>query len=341
MLQIINGSQIPTDDYYIQHKTDGQHELHFEVSVHDPIYREIQEESRIYESIEKQTYVVKTISGGSNTARIGCQLDFRDWKADIRVDYKKTGTAVELLEGFLPVRWSVSKERDSTEKREISMLGPTPLEFAMQIHDTFGCALRFDTANKIVYVIWQEDIPLSNAYAVDSVNLRSLPEYKGKSTELYTRLLPVGKDGLRIGSVNGGLDYVECHAFTKDVICAVWRDCRYTDAEKLKEDAQKRVNAAARPERSWKLSVVDLHRLNPGKWENMGIELLTKLRLVDNCKGCSTVVQVVEDKVYPYYPERNEITVSTTTGSVQRTLRSLYRQINDPNSAFHQQMDAR
>ena len=73
----------------------------------------------------------------------------------------------------------------------------------------------------------------------------------------------------------------------------------------------------------------------------MILSLFTVLRLIDSNKGFTANVQVREDKVYPYYPEKNEITVSTVAHSVQRTLRGLYNDINNPNSAFWQKMIAR
>lgn len=344
MLQIENGIQIATDNYYIRHKENGIDELHFEVSIYDPAYRAITEECRILETTEQQTYAVKSIGAGKRTAKIGCKLDLSDWQESICLDYHRTGTPLGLLQGTavdflgdsnLISAWTMLDSGNVIEQRTIEMQGPTPLDVALQIQERFGCAVRFKTQDKTATILWPENMPLSNSYVVDTVNLRSAPEFKGKSTDLYTRLYPIGKDGLRIEG-----DYVENLTYTTQVICAIWKDSRYTDAAELKADAQKRVDAASQPVRSWKLSIVDLHRLNPQKWPDMGVDLFTKLRLVDENKGFSAVVQVKEDNVYPYYPEKNEITASTSTGSVQKTLRSLYQDIHDPNSVFHQKLNA-
>lgn len=350
MLQILNGAQIAVDDYYIRHMENGLDELHFEIRLSDPAYRLLVEERRILETTEQQTYTVKTISGGKKTAKIGCRIDLSDWEQTICINYNRTGTPLMILQGavvdFLgdstPLRaWTMIDSGRTTERRTIQMQGPTPLELATQMQESFGCAVRFNTSQKSATIIWPEDIPISNSYAVDTVNLRSAPEFKGKSSNLYTRLYPVGRDGLRIGSVNGGRDYVQNFSYTDRIICAFWQDSRYTDAAELRDDAQKRVDEASQPERSWKLPVVDLYRLNPGKWKDMSLSMFTVLRLIDSNKGFTANVQVREDKVYPYYPEKNEITVSTVARSVQRTLRGIYNDINNPNSAFWQKMIAR
>lgn len=350
MLQILNGAQIAVDDYYIRHMENGLDELHFEIRLSDPAYRLLVEERRILETTEHQTYTVKTISGGKKTAKIGCRLDLSDWEQTICINYNRTGTPLMILQGavvdFLgdatALRaWTMIDSGSKTERRTIQMQGPTPIELTCQMQESFVCAVRFNTSKKTATIIWPEDVPLSNSYAVDTVNLRSAPEFKGKSSNLYTRLYPVGRDGLRIGSVNGGMDYVQNFSYTDRIICAFWQDSRYTDAAELRDDAQKRVDEASQPERSWKLPVVDLYRLNPGKWKDMSLSMFTVLRLIDSNKGFTANVQVREDKVYPYYPEKNEITVSTVAHSVQRTLRGLYNDINNPNSAFWQKMIAR
>ena len=93
--------------------------------------------------------------------------------------------------------------------------------------------------------------------------------------------------------------------------------------------------------RSWALDVVDLNRIDPEAWPDLGLGLFTLLRLVDNRKGVTANVQVMEDTVWPYYPDENQIKVSTVSGSVQRTVRGLYRDINDPNSEYQQKLSVR
>lgn len=346
MLQIADGTQITTDVYYIQHMSDGRDQLHFDLSIFDPSYRVIREETRIIEMTEQQTYIVKSIAAGQSTVKIACTLDLSDWLRSICVGYSRTGLPIEFLRGTTvgfsgdsgPLRmWEmVESGLYQGEKRHIEMQGPTPLDIALQMQETFPCSIRFYTTTKRAEIIWPDQIPLSSAYAIDTVNLRSAPEFKGKSSEIYTRLYPVGKDGLRIEG-----EYVENLTYTTDIICKVWVDSRYEDPVALKTDAQRKVDEDSQPIRSWKLDVVDLKRIDPSKWNHMDLSMFRKLRLIDEYKGFSAIVQVCEDKVYPYYPERNEITVSTTTGSVQRTLKAVYRQITDPNSAFYQKLDAR
>nr|DAT26646.1 MAG TPA: tail protein [Caudoviricetes sp.] len=347
MLQIVNGAQITTDDYCILHKANGLDELQFTVSIFDPAYRALWTECRLLETTERQRWTVKSISGSAKTAKIACMLDLAEWQTELRVGYNsQERTAGVVLNGILPSGWTaIDKTGGSTKARRIRMEAPTPLEIAEQMQETFGCAIRFDNRAKNATLLYPEECARSNAYLIDTVNLRRPPEFKEKSSGRYTRLYPYGKetdgDALSIASVNDGKAYVDCVPAAERVICAVWKDARYTDPQALKDDAQKRVNEAALPERCWKLDVIDLCRLDPERWPDMKLELFTRLRMVDTAKGISTNVQIVEDKIYPYYPEKNQVTVSTAARSVQKTLLRVEREIADPNSAFYQRLTAK
>ena len=341
MLQIENGIQIATDDYYIIHKKNGIDELHFEVQLSDPIYLAINEEDRIYESTESQTYTVKSISGSSKTAKISCVIGLSSWEEEIDLHYDRTGTADMFLNGFKPSQWSIVDNHPRAEQRTIKMNSPTPLDVAMQVQDDFGCSLRFNTAEKTCTVIYPADMQLGNAYVIDTVNLRSAAAYKGKSSEICTRLYPFGHNGLTIASVNDGKNYIDDFSYTSKIICATWQDSRIESASELLQAARRHLDEVSRPVRSWKLQVIDLFRTDAARWPDMRLDLFEVVKVVDTYKGISTAAMVVEDKVYPHSPEKNEITVSTEAKSVQKTLKSLYAQIMKPNSKYNQQLDHR
>lgn len=342
MLQIIDGIQIATDDYYIKHKNDGIDELGFEISIFDPAYALLWEETRLLESTERQQWTVKSIAGGSKTAKITCQLDLSDWQSRLLINYNSgTHQASTILNAVKPSGWTVTNAAQKVKRRQIEMTAPTPLKISTQICESFECSVRFDNREKTVTILYPDECTVSDAYIVETVNLRKPPEYKGKSSKLYTRLYPYGKDDLSISAVNDGEAYVECFAHTTEVICEVWKDNRYTDAQALLEDAQARVNAAAIPERSWTLDVIDLCRLNPQKWSDMKIGLHTKLRLVDKNKGYTATVQIAEEKLYPHYPEKNTVVATSAIRSVQRTVHRLTEQLNDPNSDLYQKLSTR
>lgn len=354
MLQIINGPFIAQDNYYIQHSKDGMDELHFEINVNDPVYKIIQEEDRIIETTEQQTYVVRTINAGNANAKIICQIDLDDWKGTCYIGTRDAGTgkltgfrtentAGAIMQQIVPSGWSIVNLTPKQAVRLVEMFAPTPLEIAQQVMEAFSCSIRFHTRTKQAEILYPSDMPVSNSYAIDTVNLRSVPQYRGRSTGMYTRIYPIGKDDITITQVNPTHHpYIDAaDPFTDRIICKIYRDAQQDDPTALMADAQQLVNAAATPERSWTLDVVDLNRIDSEKWQGMDLSLFTKLLLQDRLKGFRSYVQVVEDRVYPNFPESNSITVATVSGSVQRTLKYVYDQITNPNSTFYQQLEAR
>lgn len=353
VLQSSGAPSIANDDYYIVHKDTGLDELHFKVSLSDPVYASILEGSAILETTEQQLYAVQKINAGSKEASIACQLDLGDWQKDLFInlqDLTEPGFSHELTETAMLTYvlghsaglsgWTSTGTVSAHKTRAIEMTAPTPLEVATQMQKTFGVALRFDTRQKRVRILYPEDAVLGQAYAVDSVNLREAPAFKGSGSSLCTRLYPIGKDGLGIANVNGGTPYVQNLSYTTRIICKVWKDERYEDAQSLKEDAQAKVDAMAVPERSWQMKIIDLHRIDATAWDNLEIKLFDKIVLVDRNRKERYTVQIRQDKVYPYDPGKTEITVSTRARSVQATVKELQAAITNPNSELWQQIKA-
>jgi hypothetical protein len=70
----------------------------------------------------------------------------------------------------------------------------------------------------------------------------------------------------------------------------------------------------------------------------MALPIFTVFRLIDHNKATSVNVQVSEVDIYPYYPEKNRITASTVTRSVQRTVRDIREELSNFNSEFYQRL---
>lgn len=340
MLQIMGGSQIPNDTYVIKHKEYGQHELEFEIALASPCYAEINEESQILETTEQQFYIVKQIAAGKKTARITCQLDLIDWQGWVELNYDRSGRPLQFLAGCHPEGWTCEEDGNHQEVLQIELRAATPLELAMKLQEQAGCAIEWDTVRKRAKIIWPDEMPISNAYAVDSVNLAQPPEFKGDSRNYYTRLYAVGGKSSETGETIklDGLPYVDATPAGMRPICQFWEDTSIEDSATLLLEANKKLAADSKPVRSWNLKILDLYRATPEQWPDMSIQQYTRLRLVDQYKGISTIVQVAEDKVYPYYPAKNEITVSTVAGTVQKTLSLLNDAIYNPNSDFNRNL---
>lgn len=344
MLDLITADgrrQIKTDDYSITEVSTGLDRLEFSVSINDPLYQYICEESQIYETTSRQTFLVKSIDGGQKRADIMAELDLDDWRQVIYPSYyNNTSSIGTTLSAVIPDGWTLVDETASTQRRGVTMDGPTPLGIALQCETTYGCAIRFDNNLKTATILYPSQNEDSGIRFTGAANMRGAPEFRGKSTAFVTRLYPIGKAGLTIAAVNNGVPYVENHNYSDKVICDVWVDERYEDAQSLMEDAQAMVDESANPRRTWIIDVADLYRIDPSMWPGMKLELFQVGTVVDDYRGMVFQTQIIERKSWPHYPEKNTITVSTSFRKVASS-RDTLTGITDPNSPYNQQLSAK
>ena len=336
MLKLLSDSNavLNVDDFYIKEQTSGLDELIFNMSIYDENYPHVLEEAVIeYE----QPYLVKAIDAGADTAKVKCQLDLDALKATLTVGYSNgSNTLYGTVSGVLPAGWTFLDNSGSTISRTIEG-NYTPLEVIQQCVDTYGVVFRFDVKNKIVRAYTLTDFQPIGAFASRELNLTEV-NFKGKSTDFYTRLYAYGKDGLSFANINNGLPYVDYNEYSDKVICRYWEDDRYTVAENLLAAAQEAVKAGGTPQRSYECSVYDLAATNPEIYSWQDFSLFSVVKLIDDIKGISLNYQVVERQVYPYYPEKNVVTLSSTAPKIQNTVKNIQVELENPNSNFRQSM---
>lgn len=340
---------LPTDDYAIIHKENGLDELEFTLSASMNEYKDIDEEDRVFETTERIYYLVKAVSSNESKATIKCQIDLDEWKGTVLGSWGTTHgkwsltskTAADYVGAAATAAgWTVAGNVSKTAKRSITLDGPTPLEIISESSSVFGFRIRFNNSERIATIVYPSDAKLSNSYAARSVNLKKI-KYTGKSSDFATRLYAVGKDGLTFASINNNKPYVEDYTWSSKVVCAFWQDERYEIAANLLEDAKKALSEMCIPSRTWTCSVADLFRIDSETWPDMSLALFTVIRVIDDIKGVSLASQIVEDKVYPNYPQKNTIVISTALKNVQKTLQSVSKSISNRNSSFWQTLNAR
>ena len=336
MLKLLSDSNavLNVDDFYIREQTSGLDELIFTMSIYDENYPHVLEEAVIeYE----QPYLVKAIDAGADTAKVKCQLDLDALKATLTVGYSNgSNTLYGTVSGVLPAGWTFLDNSGSTISRTIEG-NYTPLEVIQACVDTYGVVFRFDVKNKIVRAYTLTDFQPIGSFASRELNLTEV-NFKGKSTDFYTRLYAYGKDGLSFADINNGLPYVDYNEYSDKVICAYWEDDRYTVAENLLAAAQETVKTGGTPQRSYECSVYDLAATNPEMYSWQDFSLFSVVKLIDDIKGISLNYQVVERQVYPYYPEKNVVTLSSTAPKIQNTVKDIRVELENPNSNFRQSM---
>lgn len=321
MLKIlINGQDrvIQCDDYYIRQLANGLDEVIFRVSIYDPLYPYITEEAKVTD-IDGQTYLVKQIDAGKDSAKVIAQLDLNDWKAIMNIRWgngiKTVGETVEMVK---PFGWTVVDNSGLTFRRTVNG-NLNSYEVCVECCKTFGVYIRWNNATKTVTITDQALADPVGAFVTRELNMTEL-NYKGKSNNIVTRLYAYGVDDMSFASINDGKEYVENHTYTDAVICGYWKDERYKVPENLLEAAQKKLDEMAVPIRSYSCSVVDLKASDPTKYAFLDFSMFTTATLIDDIKGFSMNYQVVERHIYPYYPEKNEVVFDSSPQRITREL---------------------
>ena len=325
---------IKNDEYYIKKMFTGIDELFFDISIWDEHYPLITEEASILETERGQTYLVKAIDGGGSTAQVRCLIDLDDFYGTITVPYTN-GSATLASTVSMPSGWTFTDSSASSITRTIDLPSATPMDILNQCRDTYGVIFRFNNKLKTVTAYNPEGGSFAGAFMTRDLNLKEI-NYKGASTDIVTALYCVGKDGLTFADINGGNAYITNGTYKSKLIWGYWKDERYTDASSLLADATAKLAQLSVPTRSYQCDVVDLAKTNPDLYAHQDFDLLKVVDLVDDSRGVTIRNKVVEYVDYPYYPEKNVVTISTTTPNIHVNVKQINVSLTNPNSTFQQ-----
>ena len=333
MIEILtaDGSHtIRTDDFYIEHVYDGRDVLHFNVPRQSGSRSLIQEGiTRVYEELYRQTYVVTRVDDGGNYCAYSATLDLTDWARTIYPD-AVSGFVVadEAITAALPDDWTLIDDNPHDEQIIMDCQYKTGLEIVLAVEDTFFCAARFDTDAKTITLVYPDENQTTGVRLISSKNLYEQPDFRGSGSGIVTRLYPVGRDGLTIESVNDGVDYIEDHRYTDEVIAAAWVQESYEDASSLLRDAKRYLSTVCQPTREWSLSLADRYMLNKTKYPADQISIHDKIEIYDEALGIveANVSSYIE---YPESPQNNTVTCRTGWASDSSFLERINKMLSD------------
>ena len=337
MLTLYHNSQeivLDTTEYYVRELASGLDEIIFDLSIWDPNYALLAEESNIVDR-GGQRYLVKQIDAGAVMAKIVCQLDLDDWKASLAVGYDSgSKTVAQQISAVLPAGWTLLDKSGSSISRTLHG-DYTPLQVCEACRDVYSVYIRWDNKIKRCTIYTQNMGTPAGSFATRELNLKEI-NYKGKSQNFATRLYAYGKDGLSFADINNNKPYVDDNTYSNRIICAYWQDDRYTVKQNLLDDAREKLAKLAVPERSYDCAIVDLQATNPSMYGNLSFELFTVATLIDDSRNTAIDYQVVERHVWPYHPDRNDVIFNSSPVKIQNTVVQIEDEIINPNSVFAQ-----
>ncbi|AUN14107.1 phage tail protein [Paraclostridium sordellii] len=298
-------------DLYIESELQsGEKTLCFSYPKKAPYYKDIVEEC--YITTKENEYVIKERTVQDEYTEFKCILNLEDieGKPFFKFESKEQPIDKALALALAGTGWIVGN-CDLKKKRTVRMANCSSLEIIKEIKKIYRCDMVFNTLTKTIDVFEHlgED---KGVYFIDSLNLKSLG-IQGNSYEYFTRLIPVGKDDLKITDINDKKEYVENYQYSNKVKTAYWVDDRYTIKENLKEDAIAKLNEISKPFRSYSAAVFNLAKLNK-KYKNildykLG-DTITLISKEDRFKDKQRIVKTIE---FPDEHEKDSVELANTT----------------------------
>ena len=275
-----------------------------------------------YVRTDRQEYVVKAVEKSTASAwrKISCALNIEELEGTPFQDFETVEQTVKAAAEFAlaGTGWTVDADANITKKRTIRKEDDTTAwEVVKQIVTTYRLELEIDAVNKRLKFHTRRGRD-RGAYFIERLNLRSLG-VKTSSYGFYTRLIPIGKDGLHLW--RDGQNYIENHQYSDKVITSIWRDERYTVTAALLEDAQARLDEASTPARAYTAELVDL-AAQSDKYNALAYDLGDAALLVSEKTAEREKQRIVKLDEYPDDPLANKAELSNvkqTFAQLQKT----------------------
>ena len=275
-----------------------------------------------YIRTDRQEYIVKAVEKSSASAwrKVSCALNIEELEGAPFEGFETAEQTVQAAAEFAleGTGWTVEADADITKKRTIRKEDDTTAwEVVKQIVTTYRLELEIDAVNKRLKFHTRRGRD-RGAYFIERLNLRSLG-VKTSSYGFYTRLIPIGKDGLHLW--RDGQNYIENHQYSDKVITSIWRDERYTVTAALMEDAQARLDEASTPARAYTAELVDL-AAQSDKYNALAYDLGDAVLLVSEKTDEREKQRIVKLDEYPDDPLANKAELSNvkqTFAQLQKT----------------------
>ena len=314
MIKLQDGTILDNNQYTIKEQFDGINYLTFtlpeDVVVHN--------EDVVFETIDRQEYVVKIINGDYIT----CELNLDGLKAQ-QTDFSNNSATAgnTLTQALSGTGWTGIDQTGLTSKKTISG-ALTPFDIIQKIAETWdGVTALYNTEQKTVTLVFPALNTATVTFLTEDLNLRQL-DIAGDSSKFCTRIRAEGANGITFASINDGKDYVENYSYSNKVIYGEKIvDNRFTDAQSLLEYAQSKLDAMAVPSLSYECDVVDVASYD-GEYSFLELKMHKAVWLLDKKRNMRIQHRVVAYERHPANPENNKVTLATVLITLQQAVKN-------------------
>ena len=263
-----------------------------------------------YIQTQEDEYVIKQISISGNYYDIVAQLNIDELEGTHWETFTTTAQTVQQTANLALAGTGWTCVCDTSKKRSIKKTNVYTWDILKQIVKTYRVEMLIDSLNKNITFVEKrgED---KGVYFSSQLNLKSVGK-QAQTTVFYTRIIPVGKDGLTIESVNNGKKYLENYTYSSKKKTYCWKDERYTNASNLKEDAEAKLADLATPRVSYICDIIDLAKAKKNDYNFLEYGLGDTVTIIDSKTDIRVTQRIVKLTEYPENPEQNQCEISNT-----------------------------
>nr|DAJ48885.1 MAG TPA: tail protein [Caudoviricetes sp.] len=315
-----NGNRIGTltnyKDRAITESLDsGDKELSFLYQITGPMTDLLKEECYIRTKTDE--FVLKSVDMGDNYNTYTASLNVEGLEAAVFVSgFESVEKTVEecLNTAFVGTGWKV-KVSGVTKRRTIRETDSTSAWNILQkALTTYRCECSIDSLSKSVE-IYERIGKDKGCYFMEGLNIKK-PTKKSDTYDFYTRIYPIGKDGITPAAITGK-DYIDNFQYSKKVKPFVWKDERYTDVESLVEDATAKLEELSRPHKEFAVEVKDLAKAKTSEsnvyTDILSYEIGDTVTLISKTGRIREKQRIVKLVRYPESPEKNTAEISNAS----------------------------
>lgn len=298
----------------------GDKELSFEYPANGAMVDLLKEE--YYIRTKEDEFVLKAVEAGEQYNKYTATLNVEELEGQsFPYGFASQEQTIKacLTFAFEGTGWTVGT-CTVTKRRTIDIEEATTAWGVLQsCLSTYRCECEIDTLQKRINIYAQIGRD-RGCYFVEGLNLRKLTA-TSDTYEFYTRIIPIGKDGITIEWLHGK-EYLENYQYSSKVKTYTWKDERYTNTTSLMEDAEAKLEELSKPYKVYAADVVDLAKANPEYKNILDFGIGDTVMMVSKHPRMREKQRIVKIVEYPETPEKNTVELSNTTktfAEVQKT----------------------
>ena len=246
------------------------------------------------EQFNKYTAVLNVEELEGTAFPYGFESQEQTIKACLEFAFEGTGWHVGIC--------TITKKRTIDEQESV-----TAWDVLQKCLTTYRCECIIHSLTKTID-IYDRIGSDKGCYFMEGLNLRKI-SLKSDTYDFYTRIYPIGKDGITPEWLTGK-DYIDNFQYSSKIKAYVWKDERYTNTTSLIEDATAKIEEMSRPYKAYTAEVVDLAKASEEYKDILSYGIGDTVTLVSKKTRTREKQRIVKITEYPESPKKNTVEIS-------------------------------